>query len=81
MACFCLDKWYQHIQAGEIVCHEWEKQAESLQQHLPEALQRASKQVFSADGVMVPLLGGIWAEVKTMAIGTVPPTVVGEPHV
>jgi hypothetical protein len=28
-------------------------------------------QFFSADGAMVPLVGGVWAEVKTLAVGTV----------
>ena len=27
-------------------------------------------QFFSADGAMVPLVGGVWAEVKTLAVGT-----------
>lgn len=30
-------------------------------------------QLWSADGAMVPLVGGEWAEVKTLAVGTLHP--------
>jgi hypothetical protein len=37
-------------------------------------------QHLSADGAMVPLVGGEWAEVKTLAVGTVEMAVGGEAH-
>lgn len=39
-------------------------------------------QFFSADGAMVPLVGGVWAEVKTLAVGTLcpEPTPGAAPH-
>src|SRR4051812_36220339 len=36
-------------------------------------------QFFSADGAMVPLVGGVWAEVKTLAIGTLRPNLPPDP--
>lgn len=42
----------------------WKEEAST-----PETPQRL---VISADGAMVPLLGGEWAEVRTLAIGEVP---------
>jgi hypothetical protein len=37
-------------------------------------------QQLSADGAMVPLVGGVWAEVKTLAIGTVERDTAGAIH-
>lgn len=37
-------------------------------------------QQLSADGAMVPLVGGVWAEVKTLAIGTVERDAAGTIH-
>lgn len=37
-------------------------------------------QLVSVDGAMVPLVGGAWAEVKTLAIGTVAPGPDGHPQ-
>jgi hypothetical protein len=42
---------------------------------LPEAAGEEQKLQVSADGAMVPLLGGEWAEVKTVVIGVVQPAV------
>jgi len=42
-----------------------------LEHDLPPAPQGPAVQALSADGAMVPLVGGVWAEVKTVAIGTV----------
>lgn len=42
-----------------------------LEQDLPESPPGPALQQLSADGAMVPLVGGVWAEVKTLAIGTV----------
>lgn len=57
------------LQAGQALVQEWEEQTAELEQQLPQAPQGASQQVMSADGAMVPLVGGEWAEVKTLVIG------------
>lgn len=46
---------------------------ERLERELPAPPPGPALQQLSADGAMVPLVGGIWAEVKTLAIGTVAP--------
>lgn len=46
----------------------------ALEQHAPEAPVGAECMVVSADGAMAPLLHGEWGEVRTVAIGVVPPT-------
>jgi hypothetical protein len=57
------------LQAGEAELQEWEEQTAALQKELPAAGAEATHQVMSADGAMVPLVGGEWAEVKTLVIG------------
>ena len=42
-----------------------------LEQTLPEPPAGPPVQHLSVDGAMVPLVGGVWAEVKTLAVGTV----------
>jgi hypothetical protein len=42
-----------------------------IEQALPEPPAGPTMQCLSVDGAMVPLVGGTWAEVKTLAIGTV----------
>lgn len=59
------------LAAGEAGLQDWEEQTAALQQRLPEAASGASQQVMSADGAMVPLVGGGWAEVKTLVMGEV----------
>lgn len=44
---------------------------DELEHALPDAPQGPPVQLLSVDGAMVPLVGGSWAEVKTLAIGTV----------
>lgn len=44
---------------------------ERLEREVPPAPPGPPVQQLSADGAMVPLTGGVWAEVKTLAIGTV----------
>jgi hypothetical protein len=44
---------------------------ERLERERPPAADRPAVQYLSADGAMVPLVGGQWAEVKTLALGTV----------
>ena len=46
--------------------------AEHILQTHPEAPPGPAQLVFSVDGAMVPLLHGVWAEVRTLAVG--------EPH-
>ena len=50
---------------------EWNQQSMQLQQVPTAAPAGAPQQFLSADGATVPLVGGVWAEVKTLAIGTV----------
>jgi len=45
---------------------------ERLERCLPPAPAGPERQQLSVDGAMVPLVGGVWAEVKTLAIGTLP---------
>ena len=46
-------------------------QVETLEKEMPEAAQGPALQQMSVDGAMVPLLHKEWAEVKTLAIGTI----------
>ena len=50
-------------------------EVERIERELPAPPAGPAKQFLSADGAMVPLVGGEWAEVKTLVIGEVqPPT-------
>jgi hypothetical protein len=51
------------------------EQADRIEREAPQALPGSDKLVMSADGAMVPLRKGEWAEVKTLAIGEVQPAV------
>jgi hypothetical protein len=57
---------YEEIQKAEVA---W------LQKKMPRVLLHPEKLQISADGAMVPLLHGVWAEVKTLVIGEVQPAV------
>ena len=57
---------YEEIQKAEI---------ERLQKKMPRARVYPEKLQISADGAMVPLLHGVWAEVRTLVIGEVQPAV------
>jgi hypothetical protein len=46
-----------------------------LERNMPEATRGAEKMHLSADGAMIPLLHGVWAEVRTLVIGEVLPAV------
>jgi hypothetical protein len=46
-----------------------------LEQETPEAPAGPDKLFLSVDGAMVPLVGGEWAEVKTLVLGQVQPPV------
>ena len=54
---------------AQLVVEETEQ--ERLTQDLPPAPAGAEKQAMSGDGAMVHLVGGEWAEVKTLALGEV----------
>ena len=49
----------------------WEAEVERLKQEAPQAPDGADKQAMSGDGAFVHLVGGEWAEVKTLVIGEV----------
>jgi hypothetical protein len=51
------------------------EEVEQLEKEMPEAPKGAEKMQMSADGAMVPLLHGQWAEVRTLVIGEVQPAV------
>ena len=57
------------LQTGEAALAVAE--AEHLKQELPQAPAGADKQALSADGAFVHLVGGEWAEVKTVVMGEV----------
>lgn len=51
------------------------EEVERVERTLPAAPEGALRQLLSADGAMVPLVHGEWAEVKTVAIGAIQPPV------
>ena len=57
--------------AGAAALVVLEEEAKRLKQELPQAPVGAEKQAMSADGAMVPLVGGEWGEVKTLVMGEV----------
>ncbi|MFQ5741934.1 MAG: ISKra4 family transposase [Acidobacteriota bacterium] len=57
--------------SGEAYVEIQTAQVEALEKELPEAPQGPALQQISVDGAMVPLLHKEWAEVKTLAIGTI----------
>ena len=58
---------YEQMQAEEV---------ERLEKEMPRAVKGANKLQISADGAMIPLLHGVWAEVRTLVIGEVQPAVI-----
>jgi hypothetical protein len=59
------------LHTGQAALSMWEAEMEGLKQEAPQAPAGAENQVLSGDGAMVHLVGGEWAEVKTLAIGEV----------
>jgi hypothetical protein len=59
------------LATGAAALAVWEAQVERLKQEVPQAPAGADKQALSGDGAFVHLVGGEWAEVKTLAIGQV----------
>jgi len=57
--------------AGEVYVQMQEEEVIQLEREMPEAAAGAEKMQISADGAMVPLLHGVWAEVRTLVIGEV----------
>lgn len=57
--------------AAQVACEE--RELAQITRELPEPPAGPPVQQLSLDGAMVPLVGGVWAEVKTLAIGTVEP--------
>ena len=57
--------------AGKAYVEIQTEEAEEIERYAPDAPPGSPKMVMSADGAMVPLIGGEWAEVKTMALGEV----------
>lgn len=57
---------YVAVQTGEVA---------RIERELPAAPAGPAQQWLSVDGAMVPLLGGEWAEVKTLVIGEIQPPV------
>ena len=62
-------------EAGAVYEQIQKEEVEYLERHMPPACQGAEKMQISADGAMVPLLHGVWAEVRTLVIGEVQPAV------
>jgi hypothetical protein len=61
--------------AGAAYVEMQTEEVEQLEKEMPEAPKGAEKMQMSADGAMVPLLHGQWAEVRTLVIGEVEPAV------
>ena len=57
------------------MCSCRKKQWNGWKKRWPPAEKGADKLQISADGAMVPLVHGIWAEVKTLVVGEVQPAV------
>jgi hypothetical protein len=67
----------RHAEEAGAVYEELQKEeAEEIQKKRPRATARPERIQVSADGAMVPLLHGVWTEVKTLVIGEVQPVVV-----
>ncbi|HET8854172.1 MAG TPA: ISKra4 family transposase [Ktedonobacteraceae bacterium] len=59
------------LHTGEARLSVYEAEVERLKREVPQAPPGAEKQAMSGDGAMVHLVGGEWAEVKTLAIGEI----------
>ena len=61
--------------AGKIYEELQKVEMQEIQEKRPRPLVKPKKIQISADGCMVPLLHGVWAEVRTLVIGEVQPAV------
>jgi hypothetical protein len=59
------------LHTGEAALAVDEGEEQRLKQEGPQAPGGANKQLLSADGAMVHLVGGEWVEVKTLVLGEV----------
>jgi hypothetical protein len=59
--------------AGAAYVTVQQHEVERLERDVPPAPKGPAQQFLSVDGAFVPLVGGEWAEVKTLAIGEVEP--------
>jgi hypothetical protein len=62
-------------EAGAAYEQMQKEEVEVLERNMPESATGAEKMQLSADGAMIPLLHGLWAEVRTLVIGEVQPAV------
>ena len=62
-------------EAGAVYEELQTEEVEELQKKRPKTRVMSGELQISADGCMVPLLHGVWAEVKTVVIGEVQPAV------
>ena len=60
-------------EAGAAYVEIQTEEVERLEREMPEAPKGGEKLQMSADGAMVPLLHGVWEEVRTLVIGEVQP--------
>jgi len=58
-------------QTGQAALAVQQAEEERIREDLPEPPTGAQRQVISADGAFVPLVGGEWAEVKTLVVAEV----------
>lgn len=58
-------------EAGQVYEEIQAKEVEAIEKTAPVAAKGSDKLQISADGAMVPLLHGVWAEVRTVVIGEV----------
>ena len=56
---------------GEVYVEVQKEEGERIEQELPPAPEGPEKMLLSVDGAMVPLVGGEWIEVKTVALGVI----------
>ena len=61
-------------QAGAAYVAVQTAEVERLEREGPAPPPGPACQILSADGAHVPLVGGVWAEVKTLALGTLAPS-------
>jgi hypothetical protein len=58
-------------QSGQAALEVQQAEEARIREDLPEPPQGAERQAISADGAFVPLVGGEWAEVKTLVVAEV----------
>jgi hypothetical protein len=66
--------------AGAAQVEREEAMCQRLRREAPDGPDGPAVQQLSADGAMVPVTGGEWAEVRTIALGAVEPDEDGVPH-